>query len=136
MARNRILRNSYLWFSLAWLALPGCPSSCQQRNTRQLVGDRVEVKVQKAEIEQEKQTTAKRGHKVTKRLRPDGTPWEITEEKDSEDTVIEFDRELMEKAEGATLKWHNNTTSTKPWWHWPVIVVVKTASPVVTPRAP
>lgn len=126
MARDRIHSRVLIPLSLA-LFLSGCPSSCQQRReTRQAGGERIEIKVDKAEIENQKETKTRQGSKVTKRLRPNGTPWEVVTENDTETTKLEIDRELLEKAEGASLKWNNSSdvVTSRPWWYWPLIWLV------------
>ncbi len=122
--RGRSLTMKSSRLVLLTLCLSGCPSSCQQRRDTQL-GEKLAVKVEKAQVE--KQVTAKKGHTVTKRLRPDGTPWEIVDHQD--DTTIELDRSLIEKAEGASLKWKAETVQPagKPWWYWPTLALVTLA---------
>lgn len=129
MVSNWLNSRVFVPLSLA-LCLSGCPSSCQQRREiKQAGGERIEIKLGKAEIEQQKQTTARRAHKITKRLRSDGTPWEIIEEKDDEVSTLEIDRELVQLAEEASMRWHNNSDkiTTRPWWYWPVVGLIALA---------
>jgi hypothetical protein len=98
--------------------LTGCPSSCQQRRDIQ-AGEQIKVEIGKAETENTTQT--KKGSTVTKDLRPDGTPWRIVEHK--EDEKLEIDRELLERAEEVSQAWIRDTTTTRPWYYMPAVLL-------------